>query len=97
MGDVEIFRAELTAASGSSGQAASELLNQSAALQTEDVGIQNPASRPMLRLEMHRRVSALRRSALARTEEGSGLAAATQRIADRFQDLDVELSGQESS
>lgn len=97
MSDVEIFKAELVAASTSVRTATGELLTQAANLQGEDTGIGNPASRPALRLEVRRRLAALRIAAQARVEAGSSLAASAQRIADRYTDLDIELTGRESS
>ncbi|WP_194421447.1 hypothetical protein [Microbacterium abyssi] len=93
MGDVDIFRAELNGASSALSVAMTELLTQAAELQTEDVGIENPASRVALRLEMHRRLTALRAASSARIEGASQLAAAAQGIADRFHELEDELTG----
>lgn len=96
MSDVEIFRAELTGASSMVSTAVHELLTDSADLDAEDLGIQNPALRTLLRLEMNRRLRALRSAVSAHVEAGGELAASAQRVADRYTDLDVELTGEES-
>lgn len=93
MGDVEIFYAELSSASGTVSTAVGDLILGAGDLTGDDTGIDNPASRPLLRLEMHRHLSALCSAVRARTEAASALAASTQRIADRYTDLDVELTG----
>ena len=97
MSDVEIFRAELTSASSSVTTAVSELLTDSADLDADDVGIRNPADRALLRIEMNRRLRALRAAVSAHVEAGGEVAASVQRVADRYTDLDVELTGRESA
>ncbi|MBO0981435.1 hypothetical protein [Microbacterium sp. SD291] len=96
MSDVEIFRAELSSASSMVGTAVHALLTESADLDAEDLGIQNPAHRALLRLEVARRLRALRSAVSAHVEAGGELAASAQRVADRYTDLDVELTGVES-
>jgi len=90
MGDVEIFRAELTGASSVVRTAVGELVTQAADLEAEDVGVENPLSRVALRLELNRRLSALQAAARDRAATASRVAADAQGIADRFQDLDDE-------
>jgi hypothetical protein len=46
---------------------------------------------------VHRHLAALNRAAWAHIEEGSQLAASAQRIADRYTELEDELTGRDSS
>ena len=96
MGDVDIFRAELTGAASALNAAVTELLMQAADLRAEDVGIENPASRVALRLEMHRRLTGLRTASSARVDGASQLAASAQAIADGFHELEEEFTGRRS-
>jgi hypothetical protein len=97
MSDVEIFKAELTTASSAVRSATDGVVTAAADLRGEDTGIGNPASRPALRLAVHRHLAALNRAAWAHIVEGSQLAASAQRIADRYTELETELTGRESS
>ncbi len=69
---------------------------QAADLQSEDAGVENPDSRATLRLELHRRLSALHTEALKRAISGAELSATTRAIADSFTQLDEELTGPET-
>lgn len=93
MPDVEIFYAELNDAASSLTDATSEVLMETANLQGEETGVENPAQRAGLRLEMHRRLTALHDRAFDRIESGETLAAAITAIATKYSDLDVELTG----
>lgn len=93
MPDVEIFYAELNDAASSLTDATSEVLTEAANLQGEETGVENPAQRSGLRLEMHRRLTALHDSAYDRIESGNSLAAAISAIASKYSELDVELTG----
>lgn len=96
MGDVEIFYAELQHASSTVDTAITGVLFESADLGAEDTGIGNPASRPALRLALHRRLIGLGEAVRARVDDGSQVSASAHRIADRYSDLDVELTGRRS-
>lgn len=95
MDDVQVFYNELYAASSTLQTAATALVMENASVTGEDTGIENPAYRAALRLEMHRRVSALHERVTLRVDEGSEAGALLTRIADRYTDLDLELTGQE--
>ena len=97
MSDVEIFRAELTGASGAVAAAVTELLTDAADLDADDVGIRDPAGRALLRVEMARRLRALAAAVAIHVESGGDVAASAQRVGDRYTDLDVELTGRESA
>lgn len=93
MSDVEIFYAELNDAASGLTSATSEVLTQAANLQGEETGVENPAHRSALRLEMHRRLTALHDRAYDRIESTGSLAAAISAIASKYSDLDAELTG----
>lgn len=95
MSDVEIFYAELNDAARSLTTATSEVLTPAAGLQGDDTGVENPAHRSALRLEMHRRLTALHDRVYDRVESGDDLAAAISAIASKYSDLDVELTGRD--
>jgi len=97
MDDVQIFYNELYSASSTLQTAATNLMMENASVSGEDTGIENPAYRTSLRLEMHRRLTALHDSVIVRVEEGSRAGASLTQIANRYTDLDVELTGQEQS
>ncbi|MEV7633122.1 hypothetical protein AB0N64_12005 [Microbacterium sp. NPDC089318] len=96
MSDVEIFYAELQTASSTVDTAIAGVLLESADLGAEDSGIGNPASRTALRLALHRHLSGLGDAVRARVDSGSQVSASARRIADRYTDLDIELTGQRS-
>lgn len=95
MGDVEIFYAELNSASNAINTALTDLVTEAGDLYGDDTGIENPAQRTALRLEMHRRLTALHDSAVNRVEAASALSASITAIADRYSELDTELTGRE--
>ncbi|WP_334149211.1 hypothetical protein [Microbacterium sp.] len=97
MSDVEIFYAELNDASSALTTATYEVLLEAANVYGEDTGVENPAQRAGLRLEMHRRLTALHDAAYDRIEAGDALAAAISAIANEYTDLDAELSGGDRS
>ena len=97
MSDVEIFRAELTSASSAVSTAVTDMLTDAADLDADDVGIRDPAGRALLRVEMTRRLRALAAAVPIHVESGGEVAASAQRVADRYSDLDVELTGRESA
>lgn len=97
MDEVAIFYQELYAASASLQTANNELVAQNASLVGEDTGIENPHYRVSLRLEMHRRLSTLHDRVLLRSDEAARLASSVSSIADRYSDLDIELTGQEQT
>ncbi|MEH3089541.1 MAG: hypothetical protein PGN24_08105 [Microbacterium arborescens] len=96
MADVEIFYHALTSAAEQIQTRATDAVTDNADIQGEDVGIENPAQRPGLRLEMYRRLQALHTAVLARTTDASAVAATLSTIASRYADLDVELTGQDT-
>ena len=93
MGDIEIFYAELSAASSSLDTATSDLTIESGNLRGEDTGVENPAGRTSLRLELHTRLVALRDSAAGKVEAGSDVSGAIHQISDKYSQLDAELTG----
>ncbi|MGA7147730.1 MAG: hypothetical protein WBX17_04470 [Microbacterium sp.] len=95
MDDVQVFYSELQSASSSLQTATTELLMENANLFGEDTGVENPAGRASLRLEFHRRLTALHDLGLQLVEDASSVSASLTAIADRYSDLDVELTGQE--
>ena len=97
MGDVEVFYAELSSASSCLCTETTNLLTEAAGVQGEDTGIENPAGRASLRLEMHSRLTALHDRAYAKVEAASAVSTAIQQIANSYSDLDSELSGQDGS
>ncbi len=97
MSDVEIFYAELNDASSALTTATYEVLMEAANLIGEDTGVENPAQRAALRLEMHRRLTALHDAAYDRNEAGDALAAAISAIANKYTELDAELTGGDHS
>lgn len=96
MSDVEIFYAELQTTSGTVDTAVTGVLLDSADLNADDTGIGNPASRPALRLALRRHLADLSEAVRSRVEGGSQVSASARRIADRYTDLDVELTGRPS-
>ncbi|WP_345544179.1 hypothetical protein [Microbacterium jejuense] len=88
-----MFYAELTSAASGTQSAAQDVVMAAAELNGDDVGVENPAHRPGLRLEMHRRFTALREAIRDHSTEASGIGADVQHIADRYTELDAELSG----
>lgn len=96
MSDVAIFYAELQTASSTIDTAITAVLLESGDLGAEDTGIGNPASRPALRLALHRHLSGLGDAVRARVESGSQVSASAHRIADRYTELDIELTGERS-
>ncbi|GGM39433.1 hypothetical protein [Microbacterium saperdae] len=97
MSDVEIFYAELNDASSALTTATYEVLMEAANVIGEDTGVENPAQRAGLRLEMHRRLTALHDAAYDRNEAGDALAAAISAIANKYTELDAELTGGDHS
>lgn len=95
MDDVEVFYAELRSASATLQTSVTDLLTENADVFGEDTGIENPAMRAGLRLEMHRRLTQLHDRVSARVENGSDVARGLTVIADRYTDLDIELTGRE--
>ena len=95
MGDVEVFYGELTAATSSLDSATSNLVTTAADLHGDDTGVDDPAHRTALRLEMHRRLAALHDRAYDKIEAGSDVSSTIQQIANSYSDLDVELTGQD--
>ncbi|CAH0215514.1 hypothetical protein SRABI76_02376 [Microbacterium oxydans] len=93
MSDVEIFYAELNDASSALTSATYEVLMEAASLVGEDTGVENPAQRSGLRLELHRRLTALHDAAYDRIEAGDALASSISDIASEYTGLDAELSG----
>ncbi len=95
--EVQIFYVDLISRVSSIRNVTTSLVATSGLLYGDDVGIDNPMDRPSLRLEVRRRLTALSQTVGVRTAESSDLAATLQSIADRFSDLDVELSGRDQS
>lgn len=97
MSDVEIFYAELNNASGVLTTATYEVLMEAANVVGEETGVENPAQRAGLRLELHRRLSALHDTAYDRIATAGALSAAISAIANKYSQLDVELTGGDGS
>lgn len=57
--EVQVFYSELITETSSVNDSTTALLGTVGYLQGDDVGVENPAHRPSLRLEMHRRIVAL--------------------------------------
>ncbi|SDQ76722.1 hypothetical protein [Microbacterium sp. cf332] len=93
MSDVEVYYHELTSAADSIQVRASDAVLDGADLQGDDTGVQNPAHRPALRLELHRRLTALHTAVLDRSGAASAVAGKLSDIAARYSDLDLELTG----
>lgn len=93
MTDVSIYYEQLHSAADMLTTAASDLLVARSDLTGDDVGIENPAFRTDLRLEMHRRFVALYSTATNRATTADDIAASTRAIATNYSDLDVELTG----
>lgn len=95
MADVEIYYHALTSAADAIQSRVSEVILDNADIQGDETGVENPAQRPSLRLEVHRRVTALYGAVLERSTAASEVGASITAIATRYSDLDVELTGQE--
>ncbi|KAA9084974.1 hypothetical protein [Microbacterium radiodurans] len=95
MSDVEIYYHALTSAADAIQMRVSDAIMDNADIQGDDTGVENPAHRVALRLEMNRRLSGLHRAVLDRTTAASEVAASLSAIATRYSDLDVELTGTE--
>ncbi len=95
MDDVQIFYSELESASSAIETAVQNLVTENGNVSGEDTGIENPAYRTALRLEMNRRLNALHDRVMLRTETASGIGALLTQIAGRYTDLELELTGQE--
>ncbi|MGF3057211.1 hypothetical protein [Microbacterium sp. YY-01] len=93
MGDVDIFYADLLNAGQRLRDDAYYLLLQNSEVSGDDTGIENPAQRPGLRLEMRRRLTQLHDTVLQRVEAASNLASNVESIAFRYNELDAELQG----
>lgn len=93
MPDVELFSHELIASASAVQTASLRVIEAAADLTGDDAGIENPAHRPGLRLEMHRRFTALRAAVRDHSAVASGVGGDLQSIADRYTELDAELSG----
>ncbi|QLD11339.1 hypothetical protein [Microbacterium oleivorans] len=93
MSDVEIFYHALTSAAEAVQTRSSDVVLDNADIQGDDTGVGNPAHRATLRLEMHRRLSALHAAVLDRSGDASAVAASLSGIASRYGDLDRELTG----
>lgn len=66
------------------GQAANDLRG-------DDVGVENPAQRPDLRLEMHARVTSLHKAARERVSQADDLTSAVTEVVSNFSELDITL------
>ncbi|MBW9094185.1 hypothetical protein JNB62_10865 [Microbacterium jejuense] len=93
MPDVEVYYHELTSAASAVQTASQRAIEAAADLSGDDVGIANPAHRPGLRLEMHRRFTALRTAVRDHAVAASGVGGDVQAIADKYSELDAELNG----
>ena len=97
MADVEVYYYQLTGAADTVSRAVSDTILLGADLRAEDTGIENPADRPALRLEMHRRLVALYDTFLDRIDAAGGVQSAVQAIADNYNELDMQLTGEGES
>jgi|SRR5699024_578396 len=94
MGDVDIYYAELSTAAMDMQRASSQLMRETAQVAGEDTGIENPADRPDLRLEVHARLTALHDRAADSAEAASDLSASLTDIADSFREADGKYAGE---
>lgn len=95
MSDVEIYYHALTSAADSIQTRVSEVVLDNADIQGDETGVENPAHRPSLRLEVRRRVTALYGAVLERSNAASGVGASISAIATKYSELDTELSGRQ--
>ncbi|MDD7962058.1 hypothetical protein [Microbacterium thalli] len=93
MSDVEIYYHALTSAADAIQTRVSSAVMDNADIQGDDTGVENPAHRVALRLEINRRLTGLHQAVLDRTGAASGIGASLSEIAARYSDLDVELTG----
>ncbi len=93
--EVQVFYNHLITETGSMNDSVTALLARGGYLQGSDVGVENPAHRPSLRLEMRRRFSDLRGTVEACTGDASEIAERLRKISERYSELDVELTGSE--
>ncbi|MFF5625680.1 hypothetical protein [Microbacterium sp. LWH10-1.2] len=93
--EVQVFYTELITETSSVNSSTTALLATVGYLQGDDVGVENPAHRTSLRLEMHRRFIALRSAVEGIITDASDIAVRLQAISDRHSELDVELTGKE--
>jgi len=93
--EVQVFYNDLIVETGLMNDSSTALLARSGSLQGSDVGVENPAHRPSLRLEMHRRFTDLRSVVEACTTDASAIAERMRAISERYSELDVELTGKE--
>lgn len=94
--EVQVFYAELNAASSALSSATTELLTEAANIVGDDTGVENPAQRAGLRLEFHRRMTALHDAAYNRIEAADDVAVSISDIANKYTELDAELTGGEN-
>ena len=95
--EVQVFYDHLIVETGSMNDSVTALLAHGGYLQGGDVGVENPAHRTALRLEMHRRITALRSTVEACTSDASDIAERLRAITERYSELDVELTGSDRS
>ena len=91
--EVQVFYNDLINETAVLEDSVSTLIPLEGALQGGDVGVENPAYRASLRLEMRRRIDALHDTVGACVTGASGLSGRLQGISGRFSDLDAELTG----
>ncbi|MBO9626821.1 MAG: hypothetical protein J7484_10650 [Microbacterium sp.] len=93
--EVQVFYTELITETSAVNDSTTALLGTVGYLQGDDVGVENPAHRPSLRLEMHRRFVALHGAVEGLISDATDIAVRLQAISDRHSELDVELTGRE--
>jgi predicted phage gp36 major capsid-like protein len=93
--EVQVFYNHLITETSLMNDSVTALMARSGTLQGDDVGIENPAHRTALRLEMRRRFTALRATVEACTSDASDITERLRAISERYSDLDVELTGKE--
>lgn len=93
--EVQVFYSDLINETAALNDSVTTLMSVEGFLQGDDVGIENPAHRPSLRLEMRRRFDALQDTVGTCISDASDISTRLQAISGTFSDLDVELTGAE--
>lgn len=94
MSDVSVFYAELNRAALALHHATAGRYVEETGATAGDTGIENPAHRPDLRLEMYARIDALHDSAADARKSATALSKSLATIASDFSRLDEVLSGE---
>lgn len=90
MPDVDIVYSALQEV-GPSHSDVQELGQATDDLRSDDAGVENPAERPDLRLEMHARLTALHEAARERVSQAADLRSSVTDVLSNFSELDITL------